>query len=115
MPWDWYAEAVPLFFQITLPLVTTFIAAIWLASWLLNKWLDDVAAQLTRVEKLLAGRGERLPRCWWRPEPGSPETIEQLIAEQQVPPIADIANLSGAIPDEDVDEFVAEIYRDRKP
>jgi hypothetical protein len=43
-----------------------------------------------------------------------PRTIKQLIAEQHVHPIANIAILSGAIPDEDVDEFVAEIYRDRK-
>jgi hypothetical protein len=41
-------------------------------------------------------------------------TIKQLIAEQHVRPIANISILSGAIPDEDVDEFVAEIYRDRK-
>jgi hypothetical protein len=37
----------------------------------------------------------------------APLTIEQLIAEQHVHPIADISILSGAIPDEDVDEFVA--------
>src|SRR5258706_55042 len=42
------------------------------------------------------------------------KTIKQLIAEQHVHPIANISILSGAIPDEDVDEFVAEIYRDRK-
>ena len=44
----------------------------------------------------------------------SPRTIKQLIVEQQVKPIADVSSLSGAIPDEEVDEFVAEIYRDRK-
>jgi hypothetical protein len=44
----------------------------------------------------------------------TPRTIEQLIAEQHVHPIANISILSGAIPDEDVDQFVAEIYRDRK-
>ncbi len=43
----------------------------------------------------------------------SSKTIEQLIAEQHIEPIADISVLSGAIPDEDLDEFVAEIYRDR--
>lgn len=41
-------------------------------------------------------------------------SIDQLIAEQHIQPIADISVLSGAIPDEDVDEFVADIYRDRK-
>jgi hypothetical protein len=44
----------------------------------------------------------------------APRTIEQLIAEQHVHPIANVSILSGAIPDEDVDQFVAEIYRDRK-
>jgi len=44
----------------------------------------------------------------------TPKTIKQLIAEQHVRPIADISILSGAIPDEDVDDFVADIYRDRK-
>lgn len=44
----------------------------------------------------------------------TPRTIKQLIAEQHVRPIANISVLGGAIPDEDVDEFVAEIYRDRK-
>jgi len=41
-------------------------------------------------------------------------SIDQLIAEQHIQPIADITVLSGAIPDEDVDEFVADIYRDRR-
>jgi hypothetical protein len=44
----------------------------------------------------------------------TPRTIEQLIAEQHVRPIANISALGGAIPDEDLDEFVAEIYRDRQ-
>jgi uncharacterized protein YdhG (YjbR/CyaY superfamily) len=44
----------------------------------------------------------------------TPRTIEQLIAEQHVHPIANISILSGPIPDQDVDQFVAEIYRDRK-
>src|SRR5258708_4780082 len=44
----------------------------------------------------------------------TPRTIEQLIADQHVHPIANISILSGAIPDQDVDQFVAEIYRDRK-
>ncbi len=42
------------------------------------------------------------------------KTITQLIAEQGVQPVQDIAALSGAIPDADLDEFVADIYRDRK-
>jgi len=41
-------------------------------------------------------------------------TIEQLIAGQGVRPIADISVLAGAIPDDDVDEFVADIYRNRR-
>jgi hypothetical protein len=44
----------------------------------------------------------------------TPRTIYQLIAAQHVHPIANISILSGAIPDEDLDQFVAEIYQDRK-
>jgi hypothetical protein len=43
----------------------------------------------------------------------SAKTIDQLIAEQGVRPIADIGIFAGAIPDEDVEEFVADIYRNR--
>jgi hypothetical protein len=42
------------------------------------------------------------------------KTIEQLIAEQGIHPIKDLRSLAGAIPDDDVDEFVAGIYRDRQ-
>ena len=41
------------------------------------------------------------------------KTIEQLIAEQGISPIADVSIFSGVIPDEDIDEFVADIYRGR--
>ena|SRR6266446_7830317 len=41
-------------------------------------------------------------------------TIDQLIAEQGIHPITDLKLLAGAIPDEDVDDFVADIYRDRE-
>lgn len=41
------------------------------------------------------------------------KTIDQLIAEQGVRPIVDLNVLSGALPDDDVDEMVAEIYRAR--
>jgi hypothetical protein len=41
------------------------------------------------------------------------KTIEQLIAEQGISPIADVSIFAGVIPDEDIDEFVAEIYRGR--
>ncbi len=48
---------------------------------------------------------------------GSPfwnaKSIEQLIAEQGTRAVTDFSLLSGAIPDEDVDEFVADIYRQR--
>jgi hypothetical protein len=43
----------------------------------------------------------------------SPRTIEQLVAEQHIHPTANVSILGGAIPDEDLDQFVAEIYRDR--
>ena len=43
------------------------------------------------------------------------KSVEQLIAEQHTHPVTDISILAGAIPDEDVDEFVADIYRSRLP
>jgi hypothetical protein len=42
------------------------------------------------------------------------KTIDQLIVDQGVHPITNLEALSGAIPDEDVDEFVADIYRARE-
>lgn len=42
------------------------------------------------------------------------KTIDQLIAQKGVRPIEDLKSLSGAIPDEDVDDFVADIYHDRQ-
>jgi hypothetical protein len=42
------------------------------------------------------------------------KTIEQLIAEQGIHPVKKLTSLAGAIPDEDVDDFVADIYRDRQ-
>ena len=44
----------------------------------------------------------------------APKSIDQLIAEQGIHQITDLEALSGAIPDEDLDEFVAEIYRSRE-
>lgn len=41
------------------------------------------------------------------------KTINQLIAEQGVTPITDLSALSGAFPDEDIDEMLADIYADR--
>jgi hypothetical protein len=42
------------------------------------------------------------------------KTVDQLIAEQGIHPITHLEALSGAIPDEDVDEMVADIYRERQ-
>ena len=42
------------------------------------------------------------------------KTIEQLVSEQGIHPIKKLTSLAGAIPDEDVDDFVADIYRDRQ-
>jgi hypothetical protein len=41
------------------------------------------------------------------------KTIDALIAEQRVLPITDLTSLAGAIPENDVEEFVAEIYKSR--
>src|SRR6185437_15603989 len=41
------------------------------------------------------------------------KTIFQLVAEQKTGPV-DFDALAGTIPDADLDEFVADIYRDRQ-
>lgn len=41
------------------------------------------------------------------------KTIAQLIAEQDVHPVQDIGVFAGAIPDEDLDEFIAGMHSDR--
>jgi hypothetical protein len=43
----------------------------------------------------------------------SAKTIDQLVAEQGIRPVADVSIFAGVIPDEDIDGFVADIYRDR--
>jgi cytochrome oxidase assembly protein ShyY1 len=48
------------FFQITLPLMVTFVASIWLASWMQNKRLDDIIARLGRIETKLDDHAERI-------------------------------------------------------
>jgi hypothetical protein len=42
------------------------------------------------------------------------KTIEQLLAEQDIHAVTDLSALSGALPDEDLDDMVAEIYQARK-
>jgi hypothetical protein len=42
------------------------------------------------------------------------KTIEQLRMEQGAPAVTDIDSLEPFIPEEDLDEFIAEIYRDRE-
>jgi hypothetical protein len=41
------------------------------------------------------------------------KTIGQLIAGQGILPVHDLSVFAGAIPDEDLDKFVADIYRTR--
>ncbi len=41
------------FFQVTLPLMVTFVATIWLASWSQNKRFDDVNRGFDGVNKRL--------------------------------------------------------------
>lgn len=55
------------FFQITLPLMVTFVITIWAASWAQNKRLeemskrlDDIVARLTRIESWLMESEKRL-------------------------------------------------------
>ena len=41
------------FFQVTLPIMVTFIAVIWLASWSQNKRFDDIHRRLDEIIKRL--------------------------------------------------------------
>jgi hypothetical protein len=41
------------------------------------------------------------------------KSIDQLIAEQGVQPITDLTVLAGAIPDEELDDFLTQIHNDR--
>jgi len=42
------------------------------------------------------------------------KSIDRLIIEQGIHPIENVEVLSGAIPDEDIDELISDIYRDRE-
>lgn len=64
------------FFQITLPLMFTFIGAIWVASWSQNKRFDDVNRRLDsidkrldRIDSRLTEFGERITRLEERTSP----------------------------------------------
>jgi hypothetical protein len=57
------------FFQITLPLMSTFIGAIWVASWTQNKRLDDIIKRLDRIEAKLENQPDRISRLEERTSP----------------------------------------------
>ncbi len=75
------------FFQITLPLMVTFIATIWVASWSQNKriedlrdsinrrmddmgrWIDEVVKRLDRIEELLQNRDRHITALEERTSP----------------------------------------------
>jgi len=66
------------FFQITLPLIVTFVSTVWAATWMQNKRLeemakrfddrlgemskrlDDIVARLGRIESLLGDQDRRI-------------------------------------------------------
>lgn len=50
------------FFQVTLPIMVTFVATIWLASWAQNKRLEEIIARLGRIETKLDDHAERIVR-----------------------------------------------------
>jgi hypothetical protein len=47
------------FFQVTLPLMVTFVAAMWLASWSQNKQFDDIDRGFDEIIKRLDRIGRR--------------------------------------------------------
>lgn len=64
------------FFQVTLPLMATFIGTIWLASWSQNKRqdeiskrLDDIIQRLGRIEALVGDHSVRIGRLEERTSP----------------------------------------------
>lgn len=48
------------FFQITLPLMVTFIVTVWLASWSQNKRIDEISKRIDSLEKRLESIERRL-------------------------------------------------------
>jgi F0F1-type ATP synthase membrane subunit b/b' len=48
------------FFQITLPLMVTFIATVWIAQWSQNKRFDDLNKRLDKIDDKLDKIEERL-------------------------------------------------------
>jgi hypothetical protein len=57
------------FFQVTLPLMVTFVGAIWVASWSQNKRLDDIIKRLDRIEQKLDDHEQRIVRVEERTSP----------------------------------------------
>jgi sensor domain CHASE-containing protein len=68
------------FFQVTLPLMVTFVATIWVASWAqnkriedlrdsINKRLDAIEARLGKIEARLENFAERIVRLEERTSP----------------------------------------------
>jgi hypothetical protein len=65
-----------IFFKVTLPLMVTFVSAIWGASWLqnkrfddLNKRMDEVIRRLDRIEQKFEDYGLRIIRLEERTSP----------------------------------------------
>jgi DNA anti-recombination protein RmuC len=48
------------FFQITLPLMITFVASIWAATWMQNKRIDEISKRIDDVIHRLDGIETRL-------------------------------------------------------
>lgn len=64
------------FFQVTLPLMSTFVGAIWVASWSQNKRFDDIhrrldeiIKRLDRIEQKLDDHEQRIVRLEERTSP----------------------------------------------
>jgi len=48
------------FFQIALPIMVTFVATVWAATWIQTKRLDDIVKRLEAIEIRLLGIENRL-------------------------------------------------------
>jgi hypothetical protein len=83
---------------------------------------NPLGAMIVHSLKITHGKAGQYPKddkffaldpTWKSDDFFTAKTIEQLLAEQGISPIADVSIFSGVIPDEDIDEFVADIYRGR--
>ncbi len=101
--------------------ITTAVGVPSMYGYELDRVPEVIEAMHKPVKAKVDPKTRKIEKIEIQEEPGisgvsffAPKTIDQLIAEQGIRPIADLAVLSGALPDDDLDDLVAEIYRSRE-